>query len=82
MAARTRSTKPSYSKPRAENIQAVIADLKVRKKLRDQDIADALNMPLSTFNARKGDPGHFRMREIWIIMQLAGTPEEAKQGLL
>lgn len=82
MAAKTRSTKPSYSKPRVENILAVIAELKVRKKLRDQDIADALNMPLSTFKARKADPGHFRVREIWIIMQLAETAEEKKAGLL
>lgn len=80
--ARTRSTKPSYSKPRGENILAVIAELKFRKKLRNQDIADALNMPLSTFMERKRDPGQFRMWEIWIIMQLAETAEEKKAGLL
>lgn len=75
--------KPSYSKMRSENILAIIADLKVRKNLLDADIAKALNdMPLSTFRARKRDPGKFRMWEMWIIMQMAGSEEEKKSSIL
>lgn len=82
MTTKSRSIRPSYSKPRVENIRIMIADLKIRKNLRDQDIADALNMPISTFRARKGNPGQFRMWEMWTILQLAEAGEDKKAELL
>lgn len=72
----------NYALQRSVNIKVLIADIKVRQKLRDIDIANKLELPLSTFRARKRIPSEFRMNEIWLLMQLGDVEPERKQELL
>lgn len=72
----------NYALQRSENIRVLIADIKVRQKLRDIDIANKLELPLSTFRVKKRIPSEFRMNEIWLLMQLGDVEPQRKQELL
>lgn len=72
----------SYSKPRVENVQALIAEVKVRKKLRNKDLAELLGISASSFDQRRASPGRFRLEELWILCQLAEAGEDKKTGIL
>lgn len=77
-----KTVKQSYSTIRTENMKALFAVIKSRNHWTDTDIAKMLNMPLSTFTARKANPANFRMGEMWMLMQLASVQEEVKPDLL
>lgn len=72
----------NYALQRSENIKVLIADIKIRQNLRDVDIANKLELPLSTFRAKKRIPSEFRMDEIWGLMLLGNVEPERKQELL
>ena len=73
---------PTYITQRTENIKVLIATIKARQHLRDEDIAVRIGMPLSTFKARKGNPSTFRLCEVWLLMQLGDVQPEQKHELL
>lgn len=74
--------KASYAKPRTENVQALIAEVKIRKKLRNKDLAKLLGISPSSFDQRRANPGRFRLEELWTLFQLAEAGEEKKTGIL
>lgn len=74
--------KVNYITQRSESLRVLIATIKARQHLRDEDIAVRIGMPLSTFKARKGNPSTFRLCEVWLLMQLGDVQPEQKQELL
>lgn len=74
--------KKSYSAIKSEQCTFLLDDIKSRQHLRDQDVAKMMNIPLGTLYTRKQDPGSFRLREIWNLMQAAGVAEDRKQDIL
>lgn len=74
--------KKSYSAEKSEQCTFLLDDIKSRQHLRDQELAKMIGIPLGTLYERKRDPGSFRLREIWNLVQAAGVNEERKQELL
>ncbi|MGN0406196.1 MAG: hypothetical protein ACI4F1_13295 [Bariatricus sp.] len=74
--------KPAYSRPRSENVRAIIAEIKSRKGMTDEDIAKLLGISVSSFRHKKASPGRFRLEDIWLFVQLSGADEAQKAGIL
>ena len=73
----------SFSSRRYENLLALIAEVKVRKKLTEPQLAKLLGIGNSTLGQRKANPGTFRFDEICMLIQLADKTEDVdRNGIL
>ena len=72
----------AYTRQRAENIRAIINEYKSRRRMTNVDIAKAINMPLPTFEHRKGHPEIFRIGELWLLCEALGVPEEQRHTII
>ena len=82
MARRPANPTVNYSRQCGENVLAIIAEIKTRKHLTDDALAQAINMNPWTFRARKKDPGTFRMFEVWAMLQILNVPDEKRKSVV
>jgi len=71
-----------YSRQCGDNLKAIIAEVKVRQHLTDEGVAKMLDMPLPTFKSRKGNPGRFRLEDIWRLCQVLEIPDNQRKSIV
>ena len=62
----------TYYQKREEELKILIAEVKIKNKLTDEQLAKKIPMPLSTLKKRKSHPGRLLADQVWRIEQLAG----------
>lgn len=63
--------KKSYYQQREEQLKLLIAEVKIKNKLTDEQLAKLIPMPLSTLKKRKTHPGRLLADQVWRLEQLA-----------
>lgn len=72
----------AYTRQRAENILAIMQEHRTRKGLSYADLAKAIQMPSSTFDKRRREPGTFRLDEMWLICEVLEVPEKQRETIM
>lgn len=72
----------AYTRQRTENILAIIGEYKARTGMSNGDVAQAIGMPLSTFNKRKARPENFRLKEVWLLCEVLGVPGDQRETVM
>lgn len=63
--------KKSYYQQREDQLKLLIAEVKIKNKLTDEQLAKLIPMPLSTLKKRKTNPGRLLADQVWRLEQLA-----------
>lgn len=72
----------SFTRQCEENCQAIIAEVKSRNKLNNEGMAKMMGLACGTFNNRRGNPGDFRLKDLWRLYQSSGIPGEKMKTIL
>lgn len=62
----------SYYQQREDELKLLIAEIKIKNKLSDEQLAKRIPMPLSTLKKRKSHPGRLLEEQVWILERMAG----------
>ena len=72
----------AYTRKQSENVKAIIEEYRARRNLTNDALAKAIGIAPSTFDARKMNPGTFRLWEIWRMYEALGLPEEQRKTIM